>query len=244
VTAQVIARPEDWNSTYERRLDVTLDGGGSWSSTSDCCYGWTGVLALGPADPSRVMFFGYEPVISNDGGLTFTSSSSSGPLVWDPWPQAFVDPGDSDYAWYGTDSGRLYAYSLLSDDATQITSRLPFTDPAGMDMVDVGGTWQLRIISRTGEVAISEDRGQTFTVVAGSGGLPSEARRVFVSHPDTPDLIATAPLLGGDFAFSPVLGTSWVEISLPTCDIRGLALTDGKLFVPCESEPVVAIDAP
>jgi hypothetical protein len=244
VNAQLIARPEDWNSTYERRLDVTLDGGGSWSSTSDCCYGWAGVLALGPADPSRVFFFGYEPAFSSDGGLTFSPTGSGGSLIWDPWPQAFVDPGDSDFAWYGEDNGRLYEYARLTNNATQITSRLPFTNPAGMDMVEVAGTWQLRVISRTGEIAISEDRGLTFTAVAGSGGLPSEARRVFVSHPDTPELIATGPLLGSDVAFSPVLGTSWVEITLASCEIRGLALTDGELLIPCDSEPAVAIDAP
>ena len=54
VVAQLVARPERWNSPYQDRVDVTLDGGASWSTTADCCYGWTGVLALGAADASRI----------------------------------------------------------------------------------------------------------------------------------------------------------------------------------------------
>lgn len=244
VVAQLVARPEGWNSTYEERVDVTLDGGGSWSSTADCCYGWAGVLALGATDASRLYYFGYEPRVSSNGGLSFAESSSSGQLVWDPWPAAFVNPSNKDQAWYGDDSGRLYEYDLLADNDTNITSRLPFTNPAGMDLVKVGGVWQLRVVSRTGQIAVSQDNGVTFTAIAGSGGLPSAERRVFVSHPDTPSLIATAPLLGEEVAYSPTLGASWVQTTLEDCEIRGLALTDGQLFIPCDGSAAMAIAAP
>jgi cysteine-rich repeat protein len=245
VVDQVVARPERWNSTYENRVDVTLDGGASWSNnTTDCCYGWSGVLALGAADASRLFYFGWEPRYSSNGGLSFMQSSSSGQLVWDPWPNAFVNPGNSNGAWYGDDSGRLYEYDLLAKSDANITSRLPFATPAGIDLVKVGGVWQLRIISRTGQIAISNDNGKTFAAVPGSGGLPSADRRIFVSHPDTPGLIATATLLGADVAYSPTLGASWVQTSLASCEIRSLALTDGQLLIPCDSSAAMAIAAP
>jgi hypothetical protein len=244
VVAQLVARPESWNSTYDERVDVTLDGGASWSTSADCCYGWAGVLALGAVDASRILYFGWEPRVSNNGGLSFTESYSSGPLVWDPWPAAFITPGDNNLTWYGDDSGRLYEFSLLAKDETNITSRLPFTDPAGMDLVKVAGVWNLRVISRTGKIAVSRDNGATFALAAGSGGLPSVDRRVFVSHPDTPNLIATAALLGGDVAYSPTLGASWVQTPVANCEIRGLALTDGQLLIPCDGSVAMAIAAP
>ena len=244
VVAQLVARPERWNSTYQRRLDVTLDGGASWSNTEDCCYGWSGVLALGAVDASRVLYFGYEPKTSSTGGLSFVDSGSNGQLVWDPWPAAFVSPASNNVAWYGDDGSRLYEYDAVGKKDTNITSRLPFTTPAGIDLVKVGGVWQLRVVSRTGQVAVSSDNGATFTMVAGSGGLPSAERRIFVSYPDTPSLIATAPLLGGDVAYSPTLGASWVQTKLDNCTIRGLALTDGQLLIPCDNTPALAIAAP
>lgn len=243
VPAQLVARPERWNSTYEERVDVTLDGGQSWTSNEDCCYGWAGVLALGPADASRILYFGYQPRVSNNGGLSFTESSSSGNLVWDPWPAAFVTPGSSNLAWYGDDN-RLYEYNLTADSETNITSRLPFADPAGMALIKLGQLWHLRIVSRTGQIAVSTDNGATFTAVAGSGGLPSAERRIFVTHPDSPNLIATAPLLGEHVAYSPTLGASWVQTTLDDCEIRSLALTTGELLIACDGSPVMAIAAP
>lgn len=242
VVAQLVARVERWNSSYQDRIDVTLDGGASFSSNTDCCYGWSGVLALDAADPSRIFYFGYHPRVSNDGGLSFTETSSSGQLVWDPWPAAFVSPGDRNRAWYGDDSGRLYEYDFVAKKETNITGRLPFATPAGMDLVKVGGVWQLRVISRTGQLAVSNDNAATFTAVAGSGGLPSVDRRIFVSHPDLPNLIATAPLVGtGAVAYSPTLGQSWIQNTLDSCSIRSLALTDGQLFAACDGSPVMAI---
>jgi hypothetical protein len=241
VTAQVVARPESWNSTYQNRVDVTLDDGGSWTNNTDCCYGWSGVLALGPADASRVYYFGWEPRYSTDGGLTFMESSSSGQLVWDPWPAAFVNPADNNLAWYGDTSGRLTEYNLSNKGNTDISSRVPFMDIAGIDMVKVAATWQVRVISRTGQIAISNDNAATFSLVPGSGGLTSADRRVFVSHPDSPSLIATAPLLGGDVAYSPTLGASWVQNTLNSCTIRSLALTDQQLFIACDGKPAMAI---
>jgi hypothetical protein len=178
-----------------------------------------------------------------DGGLTF-AASGSGPLVWYPWPQAFVNTADSDYVWYGDDGGRFYEYDRVADDETEITSRLPFAEPAGMDMVYVSGVWQLRVISDTGEIAISEDDGATFSLVPGSGGLPAIDQRVFVSHPDMPELIATAPVLGGSVSYSPTLGKSWVQTALTGCDIRDLALTDGELYIACEDAQAMVIEAP
>lgn len=242
VVEQLIARPERWNSTYQERVDVTLDGGASWSTTADCCYGWAGVLALGPADASRVFYFGYHPRISINGGLSFTEMSSSGQLVWNPWPAAFVRPGNANLAWYGDDSGRLYEYDFTAKKDNNISARLPFASPAGIDVVKVGGAWQLRVISSTGQVAVSTDNGASFAVVPGSGGLPSASRRIFISHPETPDLIATAPLLGADVAYSPTLGRSWVQNTLDSCAIRSLALTDGPLLVPCDGKPAMAIE--
>jgi hypothetical protein len=244
VVAQLVARPESWNSTYDERVDVTLDGGASWSTTADCCYGWAGVLALGAVDASRILYFGWEPRISNNGGLSFTESYSSGPLVWDPWPAAFISPGDNNLSFYGDDSGRLYEFNLAGKDETNVTTRLPFTDPAGMDLVKVAGVWNVRVISRTGKIAVSKDNGATFALVAGSGGLPSAERRVFVSHPDTPNLIATAPLLGATVAYSPTLGASWVQTPVDDCEVRGLALTDGELLIPCDGSAALAIAAP
>jgi hypothetical protein len=242
--AQLVARPERWNSTYNERVDVTLDGGASWSTTADCCYGWSGVLALGATEASRIFYFGWEPRYSTNGGLSFMESSSSGQLVWDPWPAAFVNPANSNQAFYGDDSGRLYEYDLVAKKDDNITSKLPFANPAGVDLVKVGNAWQLRVISRTGQIAVSTDNGASFTAVAGSGGLPSVDRRIFVSHPDSPNLIATAPLLGGDVAYSPTLGATWVQTTLDSCQVRSLALTDGQLLVPCEGKPAMALVAP
>lgn len=243
VVAQLVARPERWNSTYEKRVDVSLDGGASWTSSADCCYGWAGVLALNAADASRMLYFGYEPRVSSNGGISFTASSSNGQLVWDPWPAAFVTPSNDNLAWYG-DSGRLYEYNLQGDDDTDITGRLPFTNPAGMDLVKVDNVWQLRVVSHTGQIAVSTNNGASFVGIAGSGGLPSAERRIFVSHPGSPNLIATAPLLGADLAYSPTLGASWVQTSLDSCEIRGLALTDGELLIPCDGSVAMAITAP
>jgi len=244
VTAQLVARPESWNSTYEERVDVTLDGGASWSSTTDCCDGWAGVLALGATDASRLYYFGWNPRYSNNGGLSFMDSTSNGDLVWYPWPAAFVSPGNNNQAFYGDDSGRLYQFDMPGSLDADITSRLPFTTPAGMDLIKVGAVWHLRVISRTGQIAFSTDNGVTFTAVAGSGGLPSVNRRIFVSHPDAPGLIATAPLLGEDVSYSPTLGASWVQTNIDNCQIRSLALTDGQLLIPCDSSEAMAIKAP
>jgi hypothetical protein len=244
VTAQLVARPESWNSTYDERVDVTLDGGASFSTTSDCCYSWAGVLALAPANASRMYYFGWEPRVSTNGGLSFTEAGGSGQLVWYPWPAAYVNPANSNRAWYGDDAGRLYEYDYVGSSDTNITARLPFTDPAGIDMVKVEGVWNLRIISTTGKIAISLDNGATFSLVAGSGGLPAAARRIFVSHPDTPSLIATAAVLGDQVAYSPTLGASWVQTTLDSCDIRSLALTDGQLLIPCDNGPAMGIAAP
>jgi hypothetical protein len=244
VTAQLVARPERWNSTYEDRVDLTLDGGASWSTSADCCYGWTGVLALGAADASRLYYFGYHPRYSTDGGLNFLESSSNGQLVWDPWPAAFVNPADANRAWYGDDSGRFYEFDLVSKQDSNLTARLPFNDPAGIDLVKVGKVWQLRIVSGTGQIAFSNDNGATFEAVVGSGGLPSASRRIFVSHPGAPSLIATASLLGDEVAYSPTLGASWVQTTLDNCAIRSLALTDGELLIPCDGSSAMAIAAP
>lgn len=244
VTAQLLARPESWNSTYDERVDVTLDGGTSWSNTSDCCYSWAGVLALAPADASRVYYFGWEPRVSTTGGLSFTESRGSGQLVWYPWPAAYVNPANSNRAWYGDDSGRLYEYDYVGGTDANITARLPFQDPAGIDMVKVGAAWNLRVISTTGKIAVSLDNGASFALVAGSGGLPAVDRRIFVSHPDTPSLIATAGVLGDQVAYSPTLGKTWVQTTLNNCDIRSLALTDGQLLIPCDSGPAMGIAAP
>ena len=244
VIAQLVARPESWNSTYDERVDVTLDGGASWSSTADCCYGWAGVLALGAADAGRLYYFGWQPKLSTNGGLSFTDSTSDGDLVWYPWPAAFISPASSNVAWYGDEGGRLYEFNQAGSTDTDITSRLPFTTPAGMDLVKVGAIWQLRVISRTGQIAVSTDNGASFVLVAGSGGLPAVDQRIFVSHPDTPNLIATAPLLGDEVAYSPTLGASWVQTTIDNCEIRGLALTDGQLLIPCDGSNAMAIAAP
>jgi hypothetical protein len=241
VVEQLVARPERWNSTYQERVDVTLDGGTSWTTTADCCYGWAGVLALGAADASRIFYFGYHPRVSSNGGLSFTESSSSGQLVWEPWPAAFVNPSNANLAFYGDDSGRLYEYDFTAKKDTNISARVPFASPAGIDLVKVGGAWQLRVISHTGQIAVSTDNGASFAVIPGSGGLPAAARRIFVSNSDTPNLIATAPLLGGDVAYSPTLGASWIQNTLDDCSIRGLALTNGPLLVPCDGKPAIAI---
>lgn len=60
----------------------------------------------------------------------------------------------------------------------------------------------------------------------------------------TPELIATAPLLGDVVAYSRTLGKSWVQSTLSTCDTRGLALTDGELLIPCENTEAMGIAAP
>jgi hypothetical protein len=244
VPDQLLARPESWNSTYEERVDLTLDGGASWSSTTDCCYGWAGVLALGAADAGRVYYFGYQPKISINGGLSFTDSTSDGDLVWYPWPAAFISPANSSVAWYGDDGGRLVEFNQAASTDTNITSRLPFTTPAGMDLVKVGNVWQLRVISRTGQIAVSTDDGASFALVPGSGGLPAVDQRIFVSHPDTPSLIATAPLLGGDIAYSPTLGASWVQTNVDNCEVRSLALTDGQLLMACDGSNAMGMAAP
>lgn len=245
VTAQLVARPESWNSTYEERLDVTLDGGASWSNDiTDCCYSWAGVLALGPADPSRVYYFGFHPRYSSNGGLSFMEAPASGQLVWEPWPAAYVMPANSNQALYGDDSGRLYQYDLTAKSDSNITSRLPFTSPAGIDMIKMGNSWQVRVISATGQIAVSNDSGATFTAIAGTGGLPAAARRIFVSHPDQPNLIATASLLGDQVAYSPTLGASWVQTTLDNCDIRSLALTNGQILMACDGQAAQGLAAP
>jgi hypothetical protein len=111
------------------------------------------------------------------------------------------------------------------------------------DLVEVGDGWQLRI-SRTGQLAVSSDNGASFVAVPGSGGLPSAERRIFVSHPATPSLMATAPLLGQHVAYSPTLGASSVQTTLADCDVRGLALPDGELLIPCNGSEALAIAAP
>lgn len=65
-----------------------------------------------------------------------------------------------------------------------------------------------------------------------------------MSHPDSPNLIATAPVLGQQVAYSPTLGASWVQTTLNSCNIRSLALTDGQLLIPCDSGPAMGIAAP
>jgi hypothetical protein len=113
-----------------------------------------------------------------------------------------------------------------------------------MDLIKVGAVWHLRVISRTGQIALSTDNGVSFTALAGSGGLPSADQRIFVSHPEVPGLVATASLLGDDVAYSPTLGASWVQTTIDNCEIRGLALTDGQLLIPCEGSVAMAIAAP
>lgn len=241
---QLVARAESWNSTYEDRVDVTLDAGGSWTSSTDCCYSWAGVLALGPADPSRIYYFGFHPRYSTNGGLSFMEAPASGQLVWEPWPAAFVMPANSNLALYGDDSGRLYQYDFAAKNDGNVTSRLPFSTPAGIDMIKMGNAWQVRVISATGQVAVSNDSGATFTAIAGTGGLPAAARRIFVSHPDQPSLIATAPLLGGEVDYSPTFGGSWVRTTLDDCEVRSLALTDGQILMACNNRPALGLAAP
>jgi hypothetical protein len=155
-----------------------------------------------------------------------------------------VSPANSNQALYGDDSGRLFQYDFADKSDSNVTARLPFASPAGIDMVKVGNSWQVRVISATGQIAVSNDGGATFSAIAGTGGLPAAARRIFVSHPDQPNLIATAPLLGGTVAYSPTFGASWVQTPLDNCDIRSLALTDGQLLMACENQPAMALAAP
>lgn len=190
-----------------------------------------------------------------NGGATWTFVSvTAPPLSWSSWLPSMVSevsPWSSDQVFYVENQAqRLYVYDHQAGTNVDVTSRLPFTDPAALEVVARGGAmYSLRVISRDGKVAESSN-GVNFTTINAVGGLPQSSSygRLLKSARQDPSLLITATFLGGSqVAVSFDGGRSWVSFPgfcINNESVRDVAVSNSMFLAACNNQPVRILRMP
>ena len=93
-------------------LFVSDDGGASWEER-DRSQGmvwrpfYFGRLVADPKDPNRLFKMGFNAIVSDDGGRSFSSTTDS---THPDWHDLWIDPGNTKYMFGGSDGGLWYSY--------------------------------------------------------------------------------------------------------------------------------------
>ena len=130
----------------------------------------------------------------------------------------------------------LETFDTVALTHADITSALPFPDPADVEVVGTAQNPMLRVISSDGKVAISTD-GVAFTSVNTAGGLNVALRRIMKTSVTNPGVVVTAGLLtGSQLAISFNQGAKWASL-VSTCqsNICDIAITPTEVIVTCNS---------
>jgi hypothetical protein len=243
-------RSEFYGATMVPTLVHTSDGFATFTRTdsfSDGWYSWEAAFALDQVDDRQAYALGmYNASRTIDSSTTWTTNSvtdaPSNWSVWSPGYAAEVNPWNGGQVFYtDTAPGKLWLYDDGLVSNADVTARLPFADPAGVEVFDAGASlFKLRVVSRSGGVAESAD-GITFTSVNAGGGLPSATARILRTSPTNPALLATVPLQGdGQAALSYDGGASWLAIDggCAAGTTRDLAFTATRLLLVCDATHV------
>lgn len=93
-------------------LFVSDDGGTSWTER-DRSQGmvwrpfYFGRLVVDPKDPDRLFKMGYNAIVSDDGGRSFSSTTDA---AHPDWHDLWIDPKNTKYMFGGSDGGLWYSY--------------------------------------------------------------------------------------------------------------------------------------
>jgi hypothetical protein len=221
-------------------------------------YAWMETYARSLTDSS--LFFIYYPGYarqSTNWGQTFTNINlnNGSRWVWYPWADAFVNPSNANYVWYGAE-GKLYQSYLWGDSETNITSRLSSIvgTPAGMELYNNSGTWTLRVIGTTGKLAVSTDGANSFSATGSTTTNLSSCTMWHLSSLSTNRNVMVASCIyrgnssnTNKFIYTRDGGTTWTQVTVSNCSIRDHAQTSTKIYVACaangrETQPLMAFD--
>ena len=123
--------------------------------------------------------------------------------------------------------------------------------PCGLEVYPFGGAGQyrVRIISRTGWLAVSDDDGLSFSAVSGAvGGLTSCSARRLTSLSSDRNVVISWCHSGNQLAFSRNGGTSWTNIASGLnwanygCNVTSLHPLATQLLVTCVDRPPLIVD--
>ncbi|MDA8792969.1 cadherin-like domain-containing protein [Bacteriovoracaceae bacterium] len=176
------------------------------------------------------------------------NKSFSGPSLSSLHPDSFIHPENSYVHFLLNTSGNGTLYSFDTKTAVATTIATPLGTLAGIDMFNdySDGLSKLRVISKTGELYVSDDHGASFTAEAADPSFTSCTKRFLKHDKMNPNVIATICLNEEDLSFSVDNGDTWDTINLGTtysydCNSRGISLTNNKIYVSCASGDTIRL---
>ncbi len=216
-------------ATQYGQLNITTDGGLSWTDVSPSTSGsWTTPFLFHPTDPS-ILFAGYEQLYkSSDGGWSWTS-------IGNPTNNATIDvlvisPSDPNYIYVGTTSD-LYKSTDGGTNWQSISSSFPLVNNS-LSGVAVSGDDPQKIwatlsgYSQGSKVYCSKDGGASW--INCSGTLPNIPVNCILIQNNSPEVI----YLGTDFGvfYRDSTMTDWLPFNdlLPNVIVNELEIHYGS----------------
>jgi hypothetical protein len=184
-------------------------------------------------------------VVTLTPALPFVWYSPQAQVTHDPTKTVVVECESYNKAWRVDNTTHM-----VTDITANVTSALGNDAPCGVEYYTVGAINRLRVISKTGWIAVSDDDGVTFTGVMGaSGGLANGNDRHILSLPsDRNVVISWSSTVGDRIWVSKNGGVTWTE---PTAGqnwqrwgcggMNSIVATDTTLLVGCQGRPPVIV---
>jgi len=199
------------------------------------------VVAINQADSTKVTVHGTTTTLrSLNSGSSFSSFAPASLTLNLQNPDGAMSTTDSNISWMIPDNSRLIETDLSVLSKTDVTNRLTFATPSGVEGFSDGS---LLVISKTGGLNYSSDT-LTYSNLNPMGAtLFSCQRRLLRSFSADPNIIASACYRSTYISYTKDSGINWTEINLSnyafssSCVINDIAIVaqgaNKKIAISC-----------
>lgn len=210
------------------------------------------VVALNQFDSTRLTIYGNTTVArSTNSAATFTSFTLPNVTALNQNPDGVMSTVNPQFSWTIPVADKLYEHDTDLTSKTDITSKLTFPTPSGVEGLSNGS---ILVISRTGALNVSVDEALNFTSLSAVAPLQNCQRRLLRTLGSDPSIKASACFRSSYVSYTNDAGATWTEINLASyvlssaCTINDIAIVaqgaTNKVAIACSGRESLLFTIP